>query len=52
MRPEDMWGEWHCPLCTTVIRVNPYDADGGFPELRMHTAAHVEADDDYLMGLY
>lgn len=50
MRPEDAWGKWHCPLCTEVIAVNPY-LDAGLLEMQMHTDAHVEANDDYLMGL-
>jgi hypothetical protein len=50
MRDEDAWGTWACPLCTEVIAINPY-VEGGMAELRMHTAAHIEADDDYLMGL-
>lgn len=50
MRPEDAWGKWHCPLCTESIAINPY-LDAGLLEMRMHTNAHVEANDDYLMGL-
>lgn len=50
MRPEDSWGTWHCPLCTELIAVNPY-VETGLLEMRMHSAAHVEANDDYLMGL-
>lgn len=50
MAREDAWGTWHCPLCTEVIAVNPY-TEGGLLEMRMHTGAHIDADDDYLMGL-
>lgn len=50
MRSEDAWGKWHCPLCTDAIAVNPY-VEGGVLEANMHIDAHVEANDDYLMGL-
>lgn len=50
MSPEDAWGTWRCPLCTATVPVNPY-VDHGLLEMHMHAAAHVEAGDDYLMGL-